>query len=126
MTKAFAGELSGYSYISIRVRENGTRTAPLRLVSPRNCNHGGEDNGYDDRYEGVACETAECLNSWSLDHQFYLRRTARGRLLIARFALTDDEVNLLASPDFRDIRTTFDPFDQARYDRTRTSERVRD
>lgn len=98
--------LSGNSYISVKMRESVDTPTPLKVVIPNNCNHG----------ENMCCETAECLNSWSLDYKFYLPRTARGRSIIDQFHLTDDQVMMLASDNFRSINPSSDPFDK-QYDR---------
>jgi hypothetical protein len=99
--------LSGNAYITVKMRGSNERTTPLKVSAPHNCNHA----------EGSVCETAECLNSWSLDWQFFLRRTNRGRSIIEQFHLTDDQVATLESDQFRNIRTSHDPFDP-QYDRS--------
>ena len=93
MTNVSDLSLSGYAYISVRMRGENDKPSPLRIVAERNCNHG----------EGMACETAECLNSWSLDYQFFLRRTARGRAIIKRFHLDEDKLMILESESFRPL-----------------------
>lgn len=101
-------EISSNTYVAARVRgdaEGRPTLASLVVVAPQNCDH-----------THTICETAECLNSWSLDWQLYLQRTNRGRDIIQRFHLTDDQLRTLASGEFRDIRPRFDVFDR-QYDR---------
>lgn len=102
-------ELSGGAYVSIQLRDDGdVRLGALLIVSPANCNHG--DPEASTHGEGTACETAECLNSWSLDWRMFLTRTIRGRAIIERFHLTDEQVAMLASTEHRPIYTDHDPF----------------
>ena len=124
MVTNFKGtELSGNAYITVQMRgvPKGKYNSYLQVVAPRNCLHGEFIEGQD----GTACETAECLNSWSLDYQFFLLRTGRGRRIIDRFHLTDAQVAMLASPQFREITRELDPFDpqydyQMNYTRRKT------
>jgi len=98
--------LSSNSYISVKLRGELEKASTLKVVMPNNCNHA----------ENMCCETAECLNSWSLDWQMFLRRTNRGRAIIKQFELTDDQVMMLESDNFRPIHPNSDPFD-AKFDR---------
>lgn len=106
MTKRLGADLSSNVYISIQLRGSDLPPNALKVVHPRNCNHGGQSGDED----GTACETAQCLNSWSLDHIIYLHRTKRGRRIVSRFHLTDDDVSLLANVDFRPSNPQYDPF----------------
>lgn len=103
-SKIDLGTLSGNAYLSAIMRYAPTERIRLPIVAAENCDH-----------TYTVCPTAKCLNSWSLDYQFFMQRTGGGRKIAEQFHLDDTAQVGLMLPDARHPHPRHDPFD-SQYD----------